>query len=45
MKILAFQGKNNPEPYLEWENTVKLMFYYHHYSKVKKRNKQITNQF
>lgn len=36
MKILAFQGKNNLEAYLEWEKKIELMFKCHYYSKVKK---------
>ena len=32
MKILSFQGKNDPEAYLEWEKKVKLIFKCHSYS-------------
>jgi hypothetical protein len=31
MKILSFQGKNNPKAYLEWEKKVKLIFERHNY--------------
>ena len=36
MKIPSFQGKNDPEAYLEWEKKVKLIFEWHNYSKEKK---------
>ncbi|PON72857.1 hypothetical protein PanWU01x14_063260 [Parasponia andersonii] len=36
MKIPFFQGKNDPEAYLEWEKKVELVFDYHNYSKIKK---------
>ena len=36
MKIPSFQGKNDPEAYLEWEKNVELVFYCHNYSKNKK---------
>ena len=36
MKILSFQGKNNPEVYLEWERNVEMVFYYQNYSENKK---------
>jgi hypothetical protein len=36
MKILLFQGKNNPEVYLEWEKKVELIFECYNYSKEKK---------
>lgn len=36
MKILAFQGKNDPKSYLEWEKKVELVFDCHNYSEVKK---------
>ena len=36
MKIPSFQGKNDPEAYLEWERKVELVFYCHNYSKNKK---------
>ena len=32
MKIPSFQGKNDPEAYLEWERKVELVFDCHHYS-------------
>ena len=36
MKIPSFQGKNDPEAYLEWERKVELVFDCHHYSENKK---------
>ena len=36
MKIPSFQGKNDPEAYLEWEKKVELIFEYHNYSREKK---------
>ena len=36
MKISSFQGKNDLEPYLEWEKNVELVFYCHNYFKNKK---------
>ena len=36
MKIPPFQGKNNPEAYLEWEKKVELVFDCHEYSEKKK---------
>ena len=36
MKIPSFQGKNDPEAYLEWERKVELVFYCHNYSENKK---------
>ena len=36
MKISSFQGKNDPEAYLEWEKRVELIFECHNYSKEKK---------
>ena len=36
MKIPSFQGKNDPEAYLEWKRKVELVFYYHNYSENKK---------
>ena len=36
MKIPSFQGKNDPEAYLEWERKVALVFYCHNYSENKK---------
>ena len=32
MKIPSFQGKNDPEAYLEWERKVELVFDCHNYS-------------
>ena len=32
IKIPSFQGKNDPEAYLEWERKVELVFDCHHYS-------------
>ena len=36
MKIPSFQGKNDPEAYLEWERKVELVFDCHHYYENKK---------
>ena len=36
MKILLFQGKNDPEAYLEWEKKIELVFDCHNYSELKK---------
>jgi len=36
MKIMAFQGKNNLEAYLEWKKKVVLIFCCHHYFEVKR---------
>ena len=36
MKIPPFQGKNDPEAYLEWEKKVELVFDCHNYSELKK---------
>ena len=36
MKIPSFQGKNDPQAYLEWERKVELVFYCHNYSENKK---------
>ena len=36
MKIPSFQGKNNPEVYLEWEKKVEFIFECHNYSDEKK---------
>ncbi|PON41003.1 hypothetical protein PanWU01x14_292920 [Parasponia andersonii] len=36
IKIPSFQGKNNPEAYLEWEKKIELVFDCHNYSKIKK---------
>ncbi|GKV10854.1 hypothetical protein SLEP1_g22164 [Rubroshorea leprosula] len=36
MKIPPFQGKNDPDVYLEWEKKVELVFDCHNYSKEKK---------
>ena len=36
MKIPWFQGKNDPEVYLEWEKKVELIFECHNYSEEKK---------
>ena len=33
LKIPSFQGKNDPEAYLEWEKKVDWIFYCHSYSK------------
>ncbi|GKV06986.1 hypothetical protein SLEP1_g18800 [Rubroshorea leprosula] len=36
MKIPLFQGKNDPDVYLEWENKVELVFDWHNYFEEKK---------
>ena len=36
LKIHSFQGKNDPEAYLEWEKKVDCIFDCHNYSKTKK---------
>ena len=36
MKIPSFQGRNDPEVYLEWEKKIELIFNYHRYSDEKK---------
>ena len=36
MKIMSFQGKNDPKAYLECEKKMDLVFDYHNYSKLKK---------
>ena len=36
MKILSFQGKNDPEVYLEWEKKVEFIFDCHNYPEAKK---------
>ena len=36
MKIPSFQGKNDPEVYLERERNVEMVFYCHNYSENKK---------
>ncbi|KAL2518543.1 Retrotrans gag domain-containing protein [Abeliophyllum distichum] len=36
MKIPSFQGKNNPDAYLEWEMRMELIFDCHNYSEEKK---------
>ncbi|RDX99973.1 hypothetical protein CR513_16903, partial [Mucuna pruriens] len=38
MTILAFQGKNDPEVYLEWERKVEHVFDCHNYSEEKKKD-------
>ena len=35
MKIPSFQGKNDPEVYLEWEKNVEFIFECHNYSEEK----------
>ncbi|KAH9649361.1 hypothetical protein KPL70_025949 [Citrus sinensis] len=39
LKIPSFQGKNDPEAYLEWEKKVELVFDCHNYSEEKKETK------
>ena len=36
MKIPSFQGRNDPDVYLEWERKVELIFECHNYSEEKK---------
>jgi len=36
MKISSFQGRNDPDAYLEWEKKIELIFYCHNYSEEKK---------
>jgi hypothetical protein len=36
LKIPSFQGKNDPEAFLEWEKRVDWIFYFHNYSEAKK---------
>jgi hypothetical protein len=36
MKIPSFQGKTDPEVYLEWEKKIDLVFYCYNYSEEKK---------
>jgi hypothetical protein len=36
IKIPSFQGKNDPEAYLEWEKKIELTFAFHNYSEMKK---------
>ncbi|KAL5820917.1 hypothetical protein ACOSQ3_022799 [Xanthoceras sorbifolium] len=36
VKILTFQGKTDPEAYLEWEKRIELVFDCHEYSELKK---------
>ena len=38
IKILSFQGKNNPKAYLEWEKKIELVFDCHNYSELNKVN-------
>ena len=36
MKVPSFQGKSDPEVYLEWEKKMELIFYCRHYTVVQK---------
>ncbi|PON79426.1 hypothetical protein PanWU01x14_011610 [Parasponia andersonii] len=36
MRIPVFQGKSDPEAYLEWEKKIELVFDCHNYSQIKK---------
>ena len=36
MKILSFQGRSDPEAYLEWEKKIEFVFDCHNYSETKK---------
>ena len=38
MKIPAFQGKSDPEAYLEWEKKMELIFNCQNYTELKKVN-------
>lgn len=37
IKIPSFQGKNDPEAYLEWETKMEMVFDCHNYSEIKKK--------
>jgi hypothetical protein len=45
LKIPNFQGKNDPEAYLEWEKKVDWIFYCHGYSGKKKKVKLVIIEF
>ena len=45
LKILSFQGKNDPEVYLEWEKKVDWIFDCHSYSEQKKKVKLVIIEF
>jgi hypothetical protein len=36
IKIPSFQGKNDPEAYLEWETKMEMVFDCHNYLEIKK---------
>jgi hypothetical protein len=36
IKIPSFQGKNDPETYLEWETKMEMVFDCHNYLEIKK---------
>jgi hypothetical protein len=36
MKILSFQGRSDPEAYLEWEKKMEFVFDYHNYLETEK---------
>ena len=36
VKVPSFQGRNDPEAYLEWEKKMELISYYHHYTEEEK---------
>ncbi|PKI62289.1 hypothetical protein CRG98_017290 [Punica granatum] len=38
MRILPFQGRNDPDAYMKWEQNVELVFDCHNYSELKKAN-------
>ncbi|KAI3454391.1 hypothetical protein Pfo_011054 [Paulownia fortunei] len=42
VKITPFQGRNNPEAYLEWEKKMEIVFECHNYSKNKKEDREAT---
>ncbi|KAH9769149.1 Endonuclease [Citrus sinensis] len=45
LKIPSFQGKNDPEAYLEWEKKVELVFDCHNYSEEKKMKAIMRRRF
>ncbi|KAH9780480.1 hypothetical protein KPL71_008094 [Citrus sinensis] len=45
MKIPFFQGKSNPEAYLEWEKKMEFIFDCHNYSEAKKGNRSVEDYY
>ncbi|PON88166.1 hypothetical protein TorRG33x02_159950, partial [Trema orientale] len=43
VKIPSFQGKNDPEAYLEWEKRMEIVFDCHNYSEIKKVKLQLNS--